>query len=163
MLDKCGYKCIYVGKCGVELFLGTYKPLLDEKNRVSIPAKLRKVAESGSNIDNLIILPGFDGCIMCVQFQDWENFVKEKLLVLSQSEPENRKKVRFILSGAVECELDKQGRIVIPQYLKEYASIDKEVVIIGVYDRIEIWSAEEYEKYLGDESGRDLISGNFGF
>lgn len=152
-----------MGKCGVVLFLGTYKPLMDEKNRVSIPAKLRKSAEAGSNIDNLIILPGFDGCIMGIKYQDWEGFVKEKLLVLSQSNPENRKKVRFILAGAVECELDKQGRIIIPQSLKEYASIDREVVIIGVYDRIEIWSAKEYDKYLGDEKGRDLISGDFGF
>jgi MraZ protein len=153
-----------VGQCGVfNLFLGAYKPVLDDKNRLAIPARLRKVGNSDLSIASLIILPGCDGCIMGFKYDDWENFVKDKILALSQSDPENRKKVRFILSGAVECELDRQGRVVIPGSLKDYASIDKEVVVIGVYDRIEIWASGVYEKYIEEGSGKELISGNFGF
>ncbi|MFW6365846.1 MAG: division/cell wall cluster transcriptional repressor MraZ, partial [Spirochaetota bacterium] len=98
-------------------------------------------------ISRLIIAPGFDRCIMAYRLTEWERFVAEKVIALPQDDPENRRRVRFIMAGASECELNKQGRILIPSQLKEFAKIEKETVIIGVYDRLEIWARERYDTY----------------
>ena len=93
------------------------------------------------------VAPGFDRCIMSFREQDWRSFVETKLVPLSQADPMNRKRSRFLLGGASVCELDAQGRILIPANLVEYAGLSKEAVILGVYDRIEIWDAVTYDRY----------------
>ncbi|MBN1499204.1 MAG: division/cell wall cluster transcriptional repressor MraZ [Spirochaetes bacterium] len=146
------------------MFLGKFNPTIDEKNRLAIPAKFRKTGKTGNELNSLIILPGFDGCIMGFAEPEWKKFVSERIETLSQSDPENRRKTRFLYSNAVECELDKQGRIILPPELKVFAGIEKEAVVIGVYDRIEIWSPVRYNEYAGnDDSAAVYLEGNLGF
>lgn len=132
------------GNC---MFMGEYRPTLDEKGRVAVPSKLRKAFGEGSVIDSLVVAPGFDRCIMSFREEDWRIFVETKLVPLSQADPINRQRSRFLLGGASVCELDAQGRILVPANLMEYAGLKKDAVIIGVYNRIEIWDAASFDAY----------------
>ncbi|MBN2435438.1 MAG: division/cell wall cluster transcriptional repressor MraZ [Spirochaetes bacterium] len=143
------------------MFIGEYRPLLDDRGRVAVPVKIRK-AYGPDMIDRLVMAPGFDRCVMAFRPQDWENFVKEKLLSLPQNDPENRKRIRFLLGGASDCDLDKQGRILIPPALADFAGLVKDTVIIGVYDRIEIWSAERYDGYRPSMDRFDEFASDLG-
>lgn len=145
------------------MFMGEYSPILDNKGRVAIPAKIRKAFGENSIINSLVIAPGFDRCIMAFRDTDWKNFVESKLVSLSQADPENRMRSRFLLGGAAVCDLDSQGRILIPANLKEYANIEKEIIIIGVYDRIEIWNSETYQKYKPDGESLEKFAAELGF
>lgn len=142
------------------MFMGEYHPVIDEKGRVAVPAKLRKAF---GDSDKLVITHGFDRCIMAFREADWKNFVEQKLIPLSQGDAANRKRIRFLLGGAVDCELDKQSRLIIPQYLQEYAGISKEVTILGVYDRFEIWAEAEYKKYKPKGKELDSFALDLGF
>jgi MraZ protein len=144
--DKWGKTPALVSDWGLSMFIGEYRPVVDDRGRLAVPMKLRK-AFGDELISKLIVAPGFDRCVMAFRMEEWESFVKSKVLALSQDNPENRKKVRFIMGGASECELDKQGRILIPPQLKDFAEIEKETVIIGVFDRVEVWCASRYEEY----------------
>jgi MraZ protein len=145
------------------MFMGEYQPSMDEKGRVAIPVRLRKAFGEDRVVDRLILTYGFDKCIMAFRDEDWKVFVQEKLIPLPQSDQMNRKRIRYILGGAFECDLDRQGRIMIPGYLKEYAAIDEDLIILGVYDRVEIWSKKVYELYrpAGDEI--DSFAADLGF
>ena len=145
------------------MFMGEYHPSMDEKGRIAIPVKLRKAFGEAESVDRLVITHGFDKCIMAFREKDWKSFVELKLLPLSQGDPTNRLRMRFLMGGAAECELDKQGRFVIPQYLKEYAGIRRDVTIIGLYDRFEIWSEEEYEHYKPDGEALVNFAAELGF
>lgn len=145
------------------MFMGEYHPTLDEKGRVAIPMKLRKAFGENSVINKLIITHGFDKCVMAYREEDWKDFVENKLVNLSQSDPKNRMRIRFLLGGACECELDKQGRIIIPGYLKEYSEMEKDVIILGLYNRIEIWSKEVYNDYRPDGEALNQFAHDLGF
>ncbi len=128
------------------MFTGEYRPSVDEKGRLSIPTKLRKGQESDTGDPALqwVFSYGYDHCIMGMPLETWNQFIQEKIAQLPKSVKENRQRIRFFLSGAYECELDKQGRFVLPQNLREYASLSKDIVIIGVGEYIEIWDAQKY-------------------
>ncbi|HOO71779.1 MAG TPA: division/cell wall cluster transcriptional repressor MraZ [Spirochaetota bacterium] len=143
--------------------MGEYHPSLDEKGRAAIPAKLRRAFGENSVINRLIITHGFDKCIMAFREEDWKNFVEEKLIKLSQADSANRQRIRFLLGGACDCELDKQGRIIIPGYLLDYARITKDITVLGVYDRLEIWAREVYDQYRPDAGAVDSFAGDLGF
>lgn len=128
------------------MFIGEYEHNVDAKGRVIMPAKLRE--DIG---DKFIITKGLDGCLFAYSQVEWGNF-EEKLKALPLAQKNARNFVRFFLSGAVECEIDKQGRFLIPANLREYASLDKEIVIIGVGTRLEIWNKELWTNYSKDES-----------
>jgi MraZ protein len=145
------------------MFMGEYHPTLDEKGRVAIPMKLRKAFGENSVINKLIITHGFDKCVMAYREEDWKDFVENKLVHLSQSDPKNRMRIRFLLGGACECELDKQGRIIIPMYLKDYSEMQKDVIILGLYNRIEVWSKEVYEDYRPDGEALNQFAQDLGF
>ncbi|MFW5862209.1 MAG: division/cell wall cluster transcriptional repressor MraZ [Spirochaetota bacterium] len=145
------------------MFMGEYHPTLDEKGRVAIPMKLRKAFGENSVINKLIITHGFDKCVMAYREEDWKDFVENKLVNLSQSDPKNRMRIRFLLGGACECELDKQGRIIIPAYLKDYSEMQKDVIILGLYNRIEVWSKEVYEDYRPDGEALNQFAQDLGF
>jgi MraZ protein len=145
------------------MFMGEYSPALDEKCRIAIPMKLRKAFGEENIIQKLIITHGFDKCVMAFREEDWKEFVETKLVPLSQADPMNRMRIRFLLGGATEGELDKQGRILIPNYLLEYAQINREVVILGLYNRIEIWSAEVYKNYKPDGNALNQFAHDLGF
>ena len=129
------------------MFMGEYSPALDDKGRVAIPAKLRKAFGEENLIEKLVVTHGFDKCLMAFRESDWREFVEKKLMQLPQSDPRNRKAVRFLVGGASECELDKQGRMIIPGHLLKYAEIEGDVIILGLSEKIEIWSREHYDDY----------------
>ena len=145
------------------MFMGEYHPSMDEKGRIAVPVKLRKAFGEDALVEKLVITHGFDKCIMAFREDDWKSFVEQKLVPLSQADSVNRKRIRFLLGGATECELDKQGRLLVPQYLKDYAGIVKEITILGLFDRIEIWSNEEYDKYKPDGKALDGFASELGF
>ena len=128
------------------MFIGEYEHSVDAKGRVIMPAKLRE--DIG---EKFIVTKGLDGCLFAYSLEEWNNF-EAKLKTLPLTNKNARDFVRFFLSGAVECEIDKQGRFLIPGNLRTYATLEKEIIIIGVGTRIEIWNREEWKKYSSDEN-----------
>jgi len=126
------------------MFIGEYNHTLYPKNRVIMPSKFREKLG-----DSFVMTKGLDNCLFIYSSRDW-SIVEDKLKSLPMTNKDARAFVRFFFAGACECDLDKQGRMVIPNYLKEHANIDKELVIIGVSTRIEIWSKEEWNKFNND-------------
>ncbi len=128
------------------MLIGEYEHSLDAKGRLIMPAKLRQ--DIG---DKFVITKGLDGCLFGFSKQEWTNF-EEKLKTLPLTNKNARDFVRFFLSGATECEIDKQGRFLIVANLRQYASMEKEVVIIGVGTRIEIWNKQKWDSYNSEEN-----------
>lgn len=140
-MERSGGKCHKNdGRCQSKLFIGEYEHSVDAKGRVIMPAKLRE--DIG---EKFILTKGLDGCLFAYSQSEWTNF-EEKLKVLPLTNKNARDFVRFFLSGAIECEIDKQGRFLIPGNLREYAKLDKEIVILGIGTRIEIWDKETWRK-----------------
>lgn len=136
------------------MLLGEYNHNLDVKGRVSIPAKFRE--DLG---EAFIVTKGLDNCLFVYSKKEWETF-ETKLKTLPLTNPNARNFIRFFFSGATECELDKQGRINIPQNLRDYAGLSKEVYVIGVSTRVEIWDKEKWENYTSqDNMDLDEIAG----
>ncbi|PIH03584.1 division/cell wall cluster transcriptional repressor MraZ [Clostridium combesii] len=134
------------------MFIGEYNHGLDTKNRIIIPAKFRE--ELGKNF---VLTKGLDGCLYVYPKSQWE-VLQKKLETLPLTNKNARAFVRFFFSGAHELELDKQGRTLIPQNLLEYGQMQKEIVSIGVSNRIEIWSKEKWEEYNNSNIDYDSIA-----
>lgn len=134
------------------MFIGEYQHALDTKNRMIVPVKLREGLGS-----KFVITKGLDGCLYAYPTKEWE-ILEEKLKKLPITNKDARSFVRFFFSGACEVETDKQGRGLIPQNLKEYAGIEKEIVSIGVLSRVEIWSKEKWTKYNDSDIDFDSIA-----
>ena len=130
------------------MFVGKYYNSIDSKSRVIVPAKFR--LELGGRC---IVAKALDKCLTVYPFEQWEKFVNEKLELLPDSNPQARRLKRPFLSSAAECDVDKQGRMKIPQDLAEYAGIDKDLVTIGSNRTIEIWSKENWHEELDEDTG----------
>ena len=128
------------------MLIGEYEHSLDVKGRLIMPAKLRE--DMG---EKFIITKGLDGCLFGFSQNEWSNF-EEKLKTLPLTNKNARDFVRFFLSGAIECEIDKQGRFLIASNLREYANMEKDVVIIGVGTRLEIWNKDKWKEYNSEEN-----------
>ena len=128
------------------MLIGEYEHSLDVKGRLILPAKIRE--DMG---DKFIVTKGLDGCLFGFSQNEWSNF-EEKLKTLPLTNKNARDFVRFFLSGATECEIDKQGRFLITSNLREYATLEKDAIIIGVGTRIEIWNREKWKSYNSDEN-----------
>ena len=128
------------------MLIGEYEHSLDAKGRMIMPAKIRY--DVG---DTFVISKGLDGCLFGFSMNEWNNF-EEKLKTLPLTNKNARDFVRFFLSGAVEAEVDKQGRFLIPANLREYAGLTKETIITGVGTRIEIWDKDKWKTYNSDEN-----------
>lgn len=128
------------------MLLGEYNHNVDEKGRVSVPAKFRE--DLGGSF---IVTKGLDNCLFIYSKVEWSTF-ETKLKDLPLTNPNARNFIRFFFSGACECELDKQGRITLPQNLREYAGLSKDVTIIGVSTRVEIWDREKWNGYTGSDN-----------
>lgn len=125
------------------MFIGEYHHTIDEKGRLTIPSKLREALGQ-----NFILTRGLDGCLFLYSNEEWTNVVNKYKELPNVKEARNF--MRFFLSGATICEFDKQGRINITSPLINYASLSKNCIIIGVNDRLEIWSEENWEKFVSD-------------
>ena len=145
---ESGTKCHEKERGETKLFIGEYEHSLDAKGRVIMPAKFRE--EDGIG-EKFIVTKGLDGCLFAYSKIEWNNF-EEKLKALPLTNKNARDFVRFFLSGAIECEIDKQGRFLIPGNLRTYATLEKEIIIIGVGTRIEIWNKDAWQKYSSDEN-----------
>ena len=153
-MERSGTKWGKSGKlCGKELeplLIGEYEHSLDAKGRLIMPAKLRQ--DMG---EKFIVTKGLDGCLFAFSQNEWLNF-ETKLKSLPLSDKNARNFVRFFLSGATECEIDKQGRFLISNNLRTAANLEKEVVIIGVGTRLEIWNKSTWEKMDEDISADEI-------
>lgn len=123
------------------MLLGEYQHNLDIKGRVAIPAKFREKLTVGA-----IITRGIDNCLFVFANAEWESLA-QKLIALPLAQANSRAFVRLMLAGASDVEIDNQGRILIPDYLRKYAGLKKEVVVAGLYNRIEIWDEEAWRTY----------------
>lgn len=122
------------------MFMGEYNHTIDPKGRLIIPSKFRE--ELG---DEFVVTKGLDGCLFVYPNKEWSTF-EEKLRSLPLTNKNARQFSRFFLAGAASCELDKQGRILLPSVLREFAALEKDVVLVGVLSRIEIWSKAKWEE-----------------
>ena len=128
------------------MLMGEYRHAMDAKGRLFMPAKLRE--DLG---DKFIATQGIDGQLFVFSFEEWTNFAN-KLRSLPMSDPGAQAFVRLFVAGASECEVDKQGRILLPAVLREFACLEKEVVLVGVGSRIEIWNKATWtEKNVYDD------------
>ena len=123
------------------MFIGEYNGTIDDKARISIPAKFRSSLKS-----KVVVTRGLDNSLVLYTLDEWKKLA-EKLASLPISTANTRAFSRLMLAGAMDCDIDKQGRIVLPGYLKEFARIQKKMVFAGMYNRVEIWSEELWTKY----------------
>ncbi|GEN55687.1 transcriptional regulator MraZ [Halolactibacillus alkaliphilus] len=132
------------------MFMGEYKHNIDSKGRLIMPAKFRD--DLG---ESFVVTRGLDQCLFVYPDKEWR-ILEEKIKKLPLNKKDARAFSRFFFSGATECEVDKQGRINLPQTLTTYAAIEKACAIVGVSNRIEIWSEEQWENYM--EASADTFS-----
>jgi MraZ protein len=143
------------------MFMGEYHHSIDEKGRMIIPAKFREALGT-----TFVMTRGLDHCLFVYPMSEW-SVLEQKLKSLSLMKSDARAFTRFFFSGAVECELDKQGRVNIPSNLREHAKLDKDCVVIGVSNRVEVWSKEAWESYFRqsedsfNEIAEKLVDFNF--
>ncbi len=123
------------------MFIGEYQASIDDKGRISIPAKFRPSLKS-----KIVVTRGLDNSLFLYGMDEWKKLA-EKLASLPIATANTRAFSRLMLAGAMDCDIDKQGRIVLPSYLKDFAKISKKVVVAGLYNRIEIWSEELWQAY----------------
>ena len=130
------------------MLLGEYEHTLDDKNRLTLPAKFRQALGGG-----VVVTRGMDGCLFVFTRGDWDEFVSARLEGLNPFSREARQMSRFMFAGATETELDKQGRIMVPPALLEHARLGREVVVAGVRDHVEIWDQTAWRKQLKEVEG----------
>ena len=135
-----------------KMFMGEYEHSLDAKGRLFLPAKFRE--QLG---ERFVITKGLDNCLFVYTRQEWK-LLEEKLHKLPLAKKEARAFVRFFFSGATEAEPDKQGRVLLPQSLRTHAALEKDVIVVGVASRIELWDKAKWEAYTAasDEAVADI-------
>ncbi|MCR4782601.1 MAG: division/cell wall cluster transcriptional repressor MraZ [Lachnospiraceae bacterium] len=135
------------------MFMGEYSHSIDAKGRLIIPSKLRdQLGES------FVITKGLDGCLFIYPNSEWET-IEAKFREVPLTTKDARKFSRFFFAGASQMEVDKQGRILVPSTLREFASLKKEVVLVGVLDRVEVWDKDKWENSVDfDEDDMDEIA-----
>ena len=130
--------------------MGEYNHTIDTKGRLIIPSKFRETLG-----EEFVVTKGLDGCLFVYDNNEWNSF-EEKLKSLPLTNKDARQFVRFFLAGATTAEVDKQGRILIPSVLREFAALEKEVVLIGVASRVEIWSKNRWENAASYEDMEEI-------
>ncbi len=136
------------------MFFGEYEHTIDVKGRIIIPARLREALG-----DSFMITKGLDGCLSVYPMEQWAEF-EAKLQALPLNQPSARAFARFFFSGATEGELDKQGRVMLPQNLREYAKLEKDIVIAGAGSRLEIWDKGTRDAYLAENESPEEMAAN---
>ncbi len=126
------------------MFIGQFRHSLDQKSRLIIPSKFREILGQ-----DFVLTKGLDACLFVYPNNEWE-VLEQKLKALPFTQKHARAFIRFFFAGAVEVEMDRQGRILIPPHLRDHAHIEKDAVIIGVSSRVEIWSLKQWEAYSAE-------------
>jgi MraZ protein len=130
------------------MLLGEYEHTIDDKNRLTLPARFREQLAEG-----VVVTRGMDGCLYAYPRRDWHERLQERVAGLDPLSREGRKIQRHFFSGAAHAELDKQGRIMIPAPLLRYAGLERDVVVAGVHDHLEIWDREAWRRELNEVEG----------
>ena len=133
---------------GPTKLLGEHAHTIDDKNRLTLPARFRHVFGDG-----IVVTRGMDGCLFAYTRPDWDRLVDTRLSTLDPLSKEGRRMQRFFFSGAAEGELDKQGRLIVPAALIEHAKLGRDVVVAGVNDHLEIWDRAAWRKELAEVEG----------
>jgi len=123
------------------MFIGEYQHNLDQKGRLAIPVKFRAELKKGA-----VVTKGLDNCLFLYPKSEWQKLAK-RLVTLPISKANTRAFSRLMLAGAMDVDIDKQGRIMLPDYLRKYAGLSKKSIIAGLYNRLEIWNEVTWEKY----------------
>lgn len=139
IVDKSGEKQANLGT--TQMFIGEYSHTIDEKGRLAIPAKMR-----AKLIDGAVVTRGIDTCLFVYTKEEWEKLA-QKLAALPLTDSRARAFVRLMLAGAMDVEFDKQGRILLPNYLRAYANLKKQAVVTGLYNRLEIWDESAWKEF----------------
>lgn len=139
--NRCGMKWESPHPENSTMLIGEYRHTMDDKNRLSVPAKFRK--ELGKKI---IMTRGLDRCLFVYPINEWKQF-SHKLASLSIGSAEGRAFSRAMLGGAMEVEVDAAGRVLVPDHLKSYAGLATKVVVAGIHNRVELWNEEDWTKY----------------
>lgn len=141
------------------MFMGEYQHNVDPKGRLIIPSKFREHLE-----DCFVLTRGLDNCLFGYPMNEWRK-LEEKLKELPVTKKDARAFTRFFFSGATEVEIDKQGRINIPSNLRSYAKMDKECIVLGVSNRLEIWAKDAWDNYFeeSEDSFNDIAENMIGF
>ena len=137
------------------MFIGEYNYNLDDKNRLAVPTQFRKFFNDGE-----IITKGLDNCLFIYTKKEWDKLVK-RLANLPISQAKSRAFSRLMLAGAMDVNLDKQGRMIMPDYLKAFAGLNKKVILAGLYNRLEVWDEKAWSKYqvTTDKDSNDIAEG----
>ena len=130
------------------MLLGEYEHTIDDKNRLTLPARFREQLAEG-----VVVTRGMDGCLYAYPAGEWRERFQSRVGGLDPLSREGRKLQRHFFSGAAEAELDKQGRIMIPAALRGYAGLQRDVVVAGVHDHLEIWDRETWRRELNEVEG----------
>ncbi|MDD2646918.1 MAG: division/cell wall cluster transcriptional repressor MraZ [Patescibacteria group bacterium] len=129
------------------MFIGEYHYNIDEKARLAVPVKFRDAFSKGA-----VVTRGIDACLFLYPKKEWDSLA-QKIAQLPLAQSNNRTFSRLMLAGAMDADLDKQGRIILPDYLRRYATINKKVVVAGLYNRLEIWDENKWEEYKSKSEG----------
>jgi len=129
------------------MFIGEYLHNLDDKGRLAIPVKFRK------ELAKAVVTKGLDDCLIVYPAKEWQKLA-DKLSALPIAQTNTRAFSRLMLAGAMDINVDGQGRVILPDYLRKFAGITKKVVIAGLYNRLEIWDSEKWDKYRKDVENR---------
>lgn len=130
------------------MFYGEYSHSIDRKGRLILPAKFRETAKTHF-IEKFFVTRGLDSCLFMFSEEEWKA-QENKFKAVSFTKQQSRTFNRLYFSGAVEVDFDSQGRLLLPQYLKDFAQIKKDVIIVGVSSRIEIWAKDKWEEFYGN-------------
>ena len=139
------------------MFIGEYAHSIDEKGRIAIPAKFRSLLSTGA-----VVTRGLDHCLFLYTLAEWKKLA-EKLASLPISQKNTRAFARMMLAGAMDVMVDRQGRLMVPEYLRTYAGIQKKVVVAGLYNRLELWDEAAWNIYKNKtEKGNEKIAEQLG-
>ncbi len=139
------------------MFIGEYNHNLDEKGRLAIPAKFRALLKKGG-----VVTKGLDNCLFLYNKEQWEK-IAQKLSNLPISQAKARAFSRHFLAGAMDLEFDSQGRVTLPEYLRNFASLKKSVIVTGLYNHLEIWDKDAWAKYKEEsEKNSSIIAEELG-
>ncbi len=139
------------------MFIGEYNHNLDDKGRLAIPAKFRALLKKGG-----VVTKGLDNCLFLYTKDQWQK-IAQKISALPISQAKARSFSRHLLAGAMDVEFDNQGRITLPEYLRDFASLKRSIIVAGLYNHLEIWNKEDWDKYKSDsEKNSNVIAEELG-
>ncbi len=137
------------------MFRGRFEHTIDSKGRLSIPAKIRETLNE--RYDSRLVVTAYDSCLLAYPHAEWQK-LEEKVSGLAEFRKDTRSFLRFFYSSATDCSIDRLGRIIIPKELRDYAGLEKDVVLIGAFRHVELWSKPLWDKASKDASQEDIVN-----